>query len=86
MKVAHMFFDGSGSGFWLLNVIWGLLVFAFWFVVIILVIRLLRRNATGQPSSSSSALNVLEERYARGEITHEEFTERRAVLRGDPPI
>jgi putative membrane protein len=29
------------------------------------------------------ALAILEERYARGEITREEFLERREVLRGD---
>lgn len=77
-----MFMDGPGSGFWLLSMIWGLLVFAFWFTVIILVIRLLRRNATAPPPSST-AVDVVEERYARGEITREEFVERRAVLRGE---
>jgi len=28
---------------------------------------------------------IVEERYARGEITHEDFLERRAVLAGKPP-
>ena len=32
-------------------------------------------------SQASEALNILEQRYARGEIDHEEFEERRQALR-----
>ena len=35
------------------------------------------------PPSRTNALSILEERYARGEITREEFVERREVLRGN---
>jgi phage shock protein PspC (stress-responsive transcriptional regulator) len=34
---------------------------------------------------SSQAVRILEERYARGEISLEEYQERRAVLEGAPP-
>ena len=76
-----MFIDSMGIG--LVEAIWSLLVLAFWIVVIVLVVRLVRRGAAHAPPPQSSALTVLEERYARGEITREEFAERRAVLRGE---
>jgi uncharacterized membrane protein len=55
----------------------------FWALVVVLLVKLVRspRDAPAQ----SAGLRVLEERYARGEITHEEFTERKAVLAGQPP-
>ncbi|MDQ3646181.1 MAG: SHOCT domain-containing protein [Actinomycetota bacterium] len=60
----------------------------FWAAVIILVVRLIRSRDTtrsfGAPPRSN-ALNVLEERFARGEISREEFTERREVLRSSNP-
>ena len=54
----------------------------FWGVVIFLVIQLFRRPRTHSHHSASPALSILEERYARGEISREEYLERRAVLEG----
>jgi putative membrane protein len=51
----------------------------FWWIVIMVIARLLRRN--GGPSPSTG-IQILEERYARGEISREEFLERRSVLLG----
>jgi putative membrane protein len=79
----HFFHTGVGY----VEVIWGLLLMAlwvaFWAVVIVVVVRLIRRGA--QHPRSTSALQVLEERYARGEITRDEFVERQAVLLGREP-
>jgi putative membrane protein len=61
---------------------WGLVSAAFWIIIIVAAVLLLRHELPhlhhryGEPP----ALRLLEERYARGEISREEFLERRAVL------
>jgi putative membrane protein len=66
---------------------WGLFSGVFWIVLIVVAVLLLRREVPhmhhryGEPP----ALRLLEERYARGEISREEFLERRAVLLQPPP-
>ena len=57
-----------------------LVVVGFWITVVVIIARSIRRN--NGTSSLNSGLQILEERYARGEITEHEFLERRAVLRG----
>ena len=57
----------------------------FW-VVLILVIVLLIRLATGKRTSwdqprEKSALDILKERYARGEIDKEEFEQKKRDLK-----
>ncbi|MCF8241557.1 MAG: SHOCT domain-containing protein [Melioribacteraceae bacterium] len=50
----------------------------FWIVVIVLVVYLIVRFANQQntrTTSNESALDILKKRYARGEITKEEFDE-----------
>jgi uncharacterized membrane protein len=55
---------------------------AFWIVLIALIVLLVRGTRTTSTASGGPAVQVLEERYARGEITREDFLERRAVLGG----
>lgn len=76
-----MFGGGWGMGF---GVLMMLAWVAFWALVVWLVVALLRRRPAKE--SASPALRILEERYARGEISHEEFQERREVLsrKGEP--
>jgi putative membrane protein len=66
---------------------WGVLVWlasaAFWILVIAGIVALVR--STGGGGGSDSALRILEERYARGEVSREEFLERRSVLTKAPP-
>jgi Short C-terminal domain len=50
--------------------------------LIVLVVRGMRTTAR---DTAAPALRVLEERYALGEITREEFLERRAVLDRNGP-
>jgi putative membrane protein len=73
---------GWGGG---LAIVGGLVGIAFWILLIALIVLLARGIRTTAPVSGESALRLLEERYARGEITQEDFLERRAVLSGKPP-
>ena len=73
--LADMWWD-SGWG-----IVWGLAIAAFWIAVIAVIVVMLR-GVTRRPDGvgGGSALELLEERYARGEVTRDEFLERRAVL------
>jgi uncharacterized membrane protein len=64
---------------------WGFMRIAFWILLIALVVLLVRRTRTPDRDSEGAAVRVLEARYARGEITREDFLECRAVLRGSSP-
>ncbi len=55
-------------------VLWGLAMLAFWAGVILLVVWGARRIAgCGSASHEHSALDTARERYARGELTREQF-------------
>jgi putative membrane protein len=69
----------AGGG---LAIVWGLTGVAFWIVLIALLVLLVRGMRTTAGASGGAAVRLLEERYARGEISREEFLERRTVLDG----
>ena len=69
----------------LLVPVWGFMGLAFWILLIGLIVLLTRGMPTTARDSRGPAVRLLEERYARGEITREEFLERRAVLDGTSP-
>lgn len=61
----------------------GLTMVLFWAVVIAVIVWVVRsadRRSSREPSDRR-ALDVLEERYARGEIDDEEFERRKAMLK-----
>jgi putative membrane protein len=64
---------------------WGLMGVVFWILLIVLIVFLVRGMKTSAVASGGPAVRLLEERYARGEITREEYVERRSVLRGTSP-
>jgi len=66
-----------------------LLMIVFWTAVITLVVLLVRwlvGTPREQSPSKPSAIEILEERFARGEIDREEFEERRRVLLGQADV
>jgi len=78
--IGHMHGWGWGPGWWIVG---SFLWIVFWVAVIVILIGLFRgRGTPGEGRSMTPALRILEERYARGEISREEFLERRAVLSG----
>ena len=76
-----IFWDGrwwDGAG-----IIWAILGMLgsgiFWILLFAVIIKLVKSRPV-TISSPPSAIRILEERYARGDISQEEFMERRAVL------
>jgi putative membrane protein len=69
MQMMDYYYGGMMSG-------WGIFALVFWILVIVglaLLIKYLWERRSGQ----ESALDVLKKRYARGEITKEEFEEKK---------
>lgn len=54
----------------------------FWIGVILLVVWAMRRPEEPTAGSQRSALDILDERFARGELEADEFTARRQQLGG----
>jgi putative membrane protein len=65
---------GAASGLWMIV---GMLVVA---VVVLIGVWLIVRSNRETRSRSSSALDILRERFARGEITKDEFETARKTL------
>lgn len=77
--------QGMGGGWWVLMII-GMVVF--WAIFVIGTVALLRhygprRGAAHVETPSSSAIEILKERLARGELTEEEYARLRKLLEGD---
>ncbi len=62
------------ASLWML-IFWGLVIWA----IVTIIDRTSRREEPRQPRSNAMA--ILKERFARGEITREEFEEMRRTLR-----
>jgi putative membrane protein len=76
-----MWHMGDGWGWWMtfgwvwMIAFWGLIIWAIYAVV-----TRVDRKPDRQPPEEPNALAILERRYARGEITAEQFEEMRARL------
>lgn len=70
-----------GAGWWVLMTI-GMVVF--WGLVILGVVWLVRSTGSAQHHERGlSAIDVLDRRLAQGEISPEEYRDRRAALKGE---
>jgi putative membrane protein len=74
---------GWGYGGWFM----GIINIIFWVVVIIGIVYLIKylsflaKQSGQQSKETDSALDILRERYAKGEINKEEFEEKKKILK-----
>ncbi len=69
-----------GSPFMVIGHAFSILI---WIFVIIMILKLVKRKGTGHWEgwgSHKSALGILRERFAKGEISKDEYEERKKVL------
>jgi putative membrane protein len=72
----------GGYGGWGMGLLWMIL---FWLLVVLGIVALLRWLSTTGPGAvaqEKSAVEILKQRYARGEIGREEFQEKLRDLEG----
>lgn len=82
---SHMMGWGGGGHGMIFGPIFMILVFVVVIVLVVLLVRWLSGSRGGwhgphHAQSGNKSLDILKERYARGEIDKEEFEERRSVL------
>lgn len=79
--------DGMGWGGWIAM---SLVMVAFWALVVFAVVVIFRGTSSTSPSDGSASrdpMQILGERFARGEIDAEEYHDRAEVLRsGARPV
>jgi putative membrane protein len=74
---------GYAIGFGFLGVLGALLHLIFWLIIIAIIFRFFRRRGMAGRRHmwmQSSALDILKERYAKGEINKTEFEEKKKDL------
>ncbi len=75
--------DGMGWGGWLVMTV---SMVAFWAIVALAVVAIFRSgrgDRRANPAEGRDPLDILDERFARGEIDEAEYRERGDVLKGD---
>jgi putative membrane protein len=71
-------FDGGAFGWmWMLG---GLLVMVGFVVLVVWAVGAVNRGGTSNEPGRPTALDILRERYARGEITQQEFEQAKKTL------
>ena len=77
----HYYDYGGGSGYEMMSVFGALLHFIFWLIIIMIIVRFLHRRKGkhwhGLNNHMRSPMDIIKERYAKGEITREEDEEKK---------
>lgn len=74
-----MMWFGSGSGGWVAWLMMSLVMLVFWGGFLAMIVWAIRGSG-GRVESKPDAMNILEERFARGEIDAQELESRRSAL------
>ncbi len=69
---------GWHDGGW--GVLWMVLSWTVIVAIVIFIVRAFSQPSTGPSSRERDPLQILDERFARGEISEEEYRERKRVL------
>ena len=77
----EMMHDWGWGGMWLMP-LFGMAWFALMIVVIVLLVRWLARGNDGRGAQARTARDILDERYARGDIDREEYLQRKSDIAG----
>jgi len=79
----HMWGDGGHGGWWFLGPIMMIVFVALLVAAVVLIVRWLGGSDAGRRGApNDAALDILKQRFARGEIDRDEFEDRRQVLGG----
>jgi putative membrane protein len=73
-------FDGGGGGFGWIWMLGGLLVMVGFVVLIVWAVGAVSRGGTSREAGQPTPLDILRERYARGEITQQDFEQAKKTL------
>ena len=85
------YYNNGGGWGWGPMLIGMTVMLLFWVAVVLVVVYAIRtfghdsRTRNGSDAAEDRALATLRERYARGEIDHAEFEERRRILMTEMP-
>jgi putative membrane protein len=71
-------YSDAGWGGWIAMT---LMMVAFWALVILAVVAIFRGTGGSQPAPHRDAVDILDERFARGEIDEADYQQRKAALR-----
>ncbi len=67
-------------GYYQYGIVGWLGMILFWGALIWLIVWLVDRSRTVVPQEGKDAMHILKERYAKGELSHEEFMKMKRVL------
>lgn len=80
----HYYYDypGMGVDYGVFGLLGGLIRLIFWVFIVVLAVKLIKRGRHGgwHRIWNARALGTLSERFAKGEISKEEYEEKKKVL------